>query len=424
MLSGESIGNLVKKQAVTNVVTHPIEARLRIGATALFTPSTFTQILKQIDRSSFSRSVRESGSDKYRKSFKTWDHLVVMLFSQFSGAKSLRDIEVGFNSHNRQHFHIGSRFVSRSTLSDANASRPYEPFKMLAQNLMSSAGRKLKKDAKELLYALDATSVTLKGQGFDTWTKDNKNHNTQGIKLHLALNINENFPASAVISAPNVNDVSVGNALLVGEKSTYVFDKGYCDYNWWWQIHQNGGRFVTRIKKNAAIRLKQENLIPEAYADQILEDVWIELKNKNPRAGKKNYYSDPLRRITVKRGEGASPIVLISNDLESPANEISELYKKRWKVEVFFRWLKQTLKVKRYLGRNENAVKIQIYTALIAYLLVYQFKKLSKALGSLRRSYLFISFNLFAPSKDPSILYKPKLKKQLDSLQMGLNLCL
>jgi IS4 transposase len=225
------------------------------------------------------------------------------------------------------------------------------------------------------MYLLDSTSVTLKGREFDRWTANSKTRHTQGIKLHVLMESLSKAPAWHGFSSPNVNDVELARDVPLQQGALYVFDKGYCDYNWWHRIDCAGARFVTRFKKNAGLRVVQELDIPAEQRDVVLEDRLVEFRSKYPGGGRKNCYNKPLRCVTIARPDKPTPLVLATNDLVASAAEIAQRYKERWAIELFFKWIKQHLKIKSFLGRTENAVRIQILTALISYLLVALYKQ-------------------------------------------------
>jgi IS4 transposase len=339
--------------------------------------------MKGLPRGSFDRLVETHQADKHAKGFDCWDQLVAMVYAQLSGANSLRVLEAGFNSQGTHHYHLGTGPVRRSTLADALARRQTEVFAGTARLLMAQASRRLKREGSELLYALDSTSITLTGPGFDTWTRANRTCHTQGIKLHVLYENDAQIPAQHSITAPNVNDIDEGSRFLIEPGAVYVFDKGYCDYNWWSRIEAQNARFVTRFKRNAALAVESTRPIAALDAEVILVDEIVRFANKHPRGGRKNHYQKPLRRVTVARPDHDSPLVLATNDLDSPARVIAQRYQDRWQVELFFKWIKQHLRIKTFLGRSENAVRIQILTALITYLLLALYRKTENFTGSL-----------------------------------------
>jgi len=345
--------------------------------------SRFQHIMKALPRGTFDRVVQAHQADKHSKGFGCWDQLLAMVYAQLSGAGSLRVLETGFNSQRTQHYHLGTSPIRRSTLSDANSHRKTEVFADVAKLLMSQAQRSLRRESEELLYLLDSTSISLKGPGFDAWTSANSTRNTQGIKLHVLFALNEEIPIQHSFTTPNVNDIDEGKKLTIEPDAVYVFDKGYCDYNWWHKINEQKAQFVTRFKRNASLEVECTRIVPAEDADIVLKDEIVRFANKHPRGGRKNHYKDSLRRITVARPEHDQSLVLATNDLMSPASAIARRYKDRWGIELFFKWIKQHLKIKNFLGRTENAVRIQILTALITYLLLAIYRKTQNFSGSL-----------------------------------------
>lgn len=387
----------------------------------MFSPSRFSQLIKLIGRDSFRQSIRRHDAEKYNKRFGCWEHLIAMLYSQLSGFGSLREVETSFNQQANHHYHLGAKLIRRSTLADANQKRSLLPFVELVQSLMGRVGRRASHDVKELLFLIDATPINLKGRGFDEWTKDNTTRGCQGLKLHMELALHAGSPTFIEMTPPNVNDVTIAPNIPLLESATYVFDKGYCDYNWWWKIHQKGAKFVTRLKRNAGIRVGLARIIPAEDRDIILEDVEICLRNRSPRGGKKNLFCESLRRIIVKRPDKPTPLVLVTNDLNTPPSQIAEHYRKRWQIELFFKWIKQNLRIKRFLGRSENAVKIQILTALITYLLLATYKKLSAPHDTLKTCFLIIKSTLFTRTVRERT-HKRRGKLEIESPQLSLKL--
>ena len=331
----------------------------------MFSLNRIGQVLQALPRAAFDQAVEQHRAQRHCKGFRCWDHLVAMVYGQLSGAGSLRELEVGFNQYSAQHYHLGTRAVRRSTLADANARRTPEVFAQTAQTLMALAGRRTRREAAQLLYLLDSTSIALRGRGHD-WAHASATR-TPGLKLHVLLDSEQARPAHHSITPANVNDLDEARKLCVQSGATYVFDKGYCDYNWWSHLDRCGARFVTRLKRNAAVRvLSSRPVQPDSH---VLGDELIELANKSCRAGHRNDYRRPLRRVVVQR-EAEQPLVLVTNDVQASGEQIARLYKDRWQIELLFKWIKQHLRIKRFLGQSENAIRIQLLTALIAYLLV------------------------------------------------------
>ena len=336
----------------------------------MFRISRFRQLLQGVPRGSFDALVEQHQGDHYAKAFGCYDLLVAQTFGHLNGSRSLRDIETGFNAHCTHHYHLGTRAIRRSTLADACAKRTPAVFEGLAKLLMACAHRHVRRTGAECLRLLDSTSFTLKGRGFDDWAAASRTRNTQGLKLHIVYDPDSAVPMLQEITAANVNDVTQANTIPITRGATYVFDKGYCDYNWWARITAQDAKFVTRLKTNAKINVIEALPIPVEARAVVLADERIELSNKNPGAGRKNLYTAALRRVTVARPDKATPLVLVTNDFERTAAEVAECYKARWQIELFFKWIKQNLRIRTFFGRSENAVRIQILCALIAYLLV------------------------------------------------------
>jgi putative transposase len=361
----------------------------------MFRITTFQEILKGLPRSTFDKVVKKHNADKFSKRFRHWDQLIAMVYAQLSGTTGLRPLQTAFNSHQPHLYHLGTSAIKRSTLADANEKRADTVFSEIATWLMSQVSGQLRQESKGLMFLLDSTSVTLKGREFDQWTSSNQTRNTQGIKLHVLLEAASQAPTWTRFSPANINDVQLAPEIPLREGALYVFDKGYCDYNWWHSIGSAGARFVTRFKYNAGLVVVEELDIPPEARDIVLGDELVKFKSKYPGGKRNSHFDKPLRRVTVVRPDKATPIVLATNDLESSAIEIAQRYKERWAIELFFKWIKQHLKIKSFFGRTENAVRIQILTALISYLLVALFKQRHNLKQSLWDCLCFIRVALF-----------------------------
>lgn len=372
----------------------------------MFRITTFQEIMKGLPRSAFDQIVARHEANKYSKKFRHWDHLIAMVYAQLSGTTGLRPLETAFNGHGLHHYHLGTQALKRSTLADANSTRKDAVFADTVQLLMQLAAGSLRKEnqgIKEMLYLLDSSSVTLKGREFERWTASNKTRMTQGIKLHVLLDRNAQVPLWQTISAANVNDIEKAVEMPLEKDAVYVFDKAYCDYNWWHRIAGAGAFFVTRFKRNAALRLERQLAIPDDAAGIVLEDKLVSFKNKTPGGGRRNHYDQPLRCVTIARPDKKTPLILSTNDLVSSALEIGQRYKQRWDIELFFKWIKQHLKVKSFFGRSENAVRIQLMTALIGYLLVAIYKQKHQLKESLWDCLCLVRATLFQrPDCKPS----------------------
>lgn len=390
----------------------------------MYRNTRFAELLKGLNRGSFAKVVDSHEADKHTKGFRSWDQLIAMLYAQISGCRSLRELEVGFNSQRLHHYHLGSRDIRRSTLAEANSKRNSAVFAELCGELLQKAHRKARRELKDLLYLLDSTPIPLKGLGYDTWTKHNHNYRTQGLKVHMTIAPGLGLPIQADITPANVNDVEMGREIPLESGATYVFDKGYCDYNWWYKIHKQKAFFVTRLKKNAGVECVENLPIDEAVQDIILEDAVIRFKRQPGGKRINHYHETSLRRVTVERPDHDKPLILVTNDMKRSAAEIGDLYRERWGIELFFKWLKQNLKIKQFLGRTENAVKTQIYTALISYLLVHIYHWRSGAKTTLKMCLAELRNGLFQRAELEKELHKrrDKYRKEYQGLQGALAL--
>ena len=358
----------------------------------MFSNSKLQDLIKFFPQELFKKSVQTYDGDRYVKKFNCHSQLIAMIYAQLSGSQSLREIENGFNPHSNIHYHLRANNISKSTLSDANATRNYRIFLEPALHLMEQINRKIRSDVGDIIRLIDSSPISLKGHGFDDWTSGNKTQHTQGLKLHLECDLSTMSPTYFSFTAANVNDISEAKNWGIEQGVTYVFDKAYCDYNWWWNLQQNESFFVTRLKNNAAIKIVGNHPVTD---ENIIADEIILLANKTPRGGKKNEYSSNLRRITITRPDKKTPLVLLTNRFDLSATEIAELYKQRWQIELLFKWLKQNLKIKKFVGKSQNAVKIQIIIALITYMLLMLLKQASNCKSAMSAFLTFVKTSLF-----------------------------
>lgn len=341
-----------------------------------FTSTILSSLLKPVDRRHFKSLAERLDADAYDKSFSSWQHFVTLVFAQISGAGSLRAIEAGFNAQSHQHYQLNCGRLSRSTLSDANKRRPVALFAGVLDRLMGGLARKPRKQLRASLRLIDATPIAL-GKMFD-WPTSTGHH--RGLKLHVLHDLDEGLPCAARITPATVNDVHFGAGIALEEGVTYVFDKAYCDYAWWTRINKAGAFFVTRPKVN--LRWKSEAARPLAQVQgggfTVLADHDVIHKDQgNAKLGM------ALRRITIRRdaAQGGAVFDIISNDLDRSASDIAACYKARWHIELLFKWIKQNLNIKSFIARNENAVRLQIIAAMIAYVLLALARKAANTLA-------------------------------------------
>ena len=378
----------------------------------MFSINRLQELMKPVPRGTVDTLARQCAADKHSKGFRTWDQLVMMVYGHLAGAHSLRTLDAGFNRNASHHYHLGTRAVRRSTLADANGKRSPAVFEAIAERLMAQVGRSIRREGREFLQLLDSTTITLKGRYYG-WTAGTRTRCGEGVKLHLTWDAHTAAPVRQAITATNVNDRDVAVQWPIQEGVTYVFDKGYCDYTWWHRITQKGARFVTRFKINAALDVAKSRRIPKADRATILSDEIVTFQHKHARGGRPATPEQTLRRITVARKDDA-PLVLATNDLKRPAAQIAQLYRARWGIELFFKWMKQHLKIKRFLGHSPNAVRIQILCALIAYLLLALYRTAQGLTDSLWIILAGLSQSLFQRPQTQAAAYRRRCERLAD----------
>lgn len=327
-----------------------------------FRNSIFASLLKPIDRRWFRSIVERHGADAYDKSFKSWDHLVAMTFAQLNGAEGLRELEAAFNANANHHYHWNVGKLARSTLSDANARRPVGVFEDVFTMLSNLVDRQTRHEGAEMVRLIDASPIPLgKVCAWAKW-----NGRIRGMKMHVVYDPNADCPRCVEVTLATVNDVEIGRRVEIEPGATYVFDKGYYHFGWWRKINDTKAFFVTRPKENTRFHATQWRYVRKVIGDgfRIVDDAEVVLASKGD-----SRLPMPLRRIRVRRDNGGL-ITLITNDLERTAIEIAMLYKGRWQIELLFRWIKQHLDIRKFLGHNDNAIRLQILAAMIAYLLL------------------------------------------------------
>lgn len=324
--------------------------------------SVFHGLLKHLPWGAFERLVEKHGADARVRQLSTKSQLVALLYGQLSGASSLREIEAGLESQAVRLYHLGARPARRSTLADANALRPAALFNELFAHLAGKAHSDLQGKVAEAVYLIDASPLPL--NALSRWARFSKD--MSGAKLHMIYDATCGRPTYCAVSTAKVNDITAAKAMPIEPGATYVFDLGYYDYAWWAGLDALGCRIVTRFKSNTPLALAEELPLPEGSS--ILSDRIGFLPARQAKS-RRNPMADAVREVRV-RTETGKILRILSNDLDATAQEIADLYKRRWQIELFFRWIKQTLKITRFLGTSENAIRIQIAVALIAFLLL------------------------------------------------------
>lgn len=350
----------------------------------------FSQILKLVPRIEFERMVRQTGAEHAAKGFSSWSQFVAMLFCQLGRAHSLREIEGGLKSCEGKLAHLGIEAPARSSLSYANAHRPWELFQQVFYGLYETVAASVRAPRKfrfkHKLVSLDSTVIDLCLSMYD-WAKFRR---TKGaVKLHLVLDHDGYLPCFGIITEGSVHDVKVAQQIHFAPGTIVVDDRGYNDYRLFAKWTEAGVFFVTRMKDNAQFEVIEEREPPQNR--RILRDQTIELSG----AGAQEKCPHRLRRIEAVREDTGETLVFLTNHHGLGASTIAAIYKDRWAVELFFKALKQNLKIKTFVGTTANAVKTQIWTALISMLLL-RYLQLSSRFGwSLSNLVALLRMNLF-----------------------------
>jgi transposase len=377
--------------------------------------TVFHSILKLVPWGVMDRLVDQLDSNKHVRRLTTQNQFSALLYGQLAGAESLRAMEAGFESHAPRLYHLGACEVSRSTLADANSKRPYQVFTGLLAELMARCERSLGRKLADAVYLIDSTTLQLNSLSAD-WARFSSR--LCGAKLHVVYNPDSERPSFTELTPGNVNDIVVAKAMPITPGATYVFDLDYYDYGWWADLDAAGCRLVSRLKSNTPLSIVRDDRRPEG-ADILSDRIGhLPMRQANSR---KNPFQDPVREIRVRAKTGTI-LRIVTNDLDASATEIAELYKRRWQIELFFRWIKQTLKIRHFFGTSENAVRIQIAVALIAYLLIRLAHALQQNVKGLLTFTRLITQNLMLRRRIDRML-DPALPILKDHKQYSLDLC-
>lgn len=348
----------------------------------------FHQLLQFVPRDRFQLFVGQHDGDRYAKAFSTWNQLVVLLYAQATGKDSLREIETGLLAQQQSWHHLGIKTAARSTLAEANNRRSYEIFKLLFMELLERS-KEVTPRSREFrfnnpLYALDSTTIMLCLSVFD-WAHYSKQKGA--LKLHTLLDLRSAIPEIVVETTGKGSDVGIGRTMdLSGlqKGSILVMDRGYCDYAWWQRLSREGIFFVTRPHPVSAVMTVLGQHTEPDHRKGILADERIRI-GTYPKAA---LHPDPLRRVTYFDKEKGETYQFLTNNWTLAPATIAKIYRHRWQIELFFKWIKQHLKIKTFLGTSPNAVLTQIWVALIYYLLLAYIKfqtKFAKPLLELTR---------------------------------------
>ena len=362
----------------------------------------FGQFLNLLPRYEFQRIVNKYKGDYRARHFKCWNQLACMIYAQIRQEQSLRDIDIALNAHANKLYHMGMVQCPRSTLADANERRDYRIYEEFAKLLMHRARREyagtdLAVDVDNAVYALDASTIDLTLSLFP-WAKFRK---TKGaIKLHAMIDLRGNIPAFLTITDGKVHDVKAAPQIPIEPEGIYVVDRAYVDFDWLRSIDDISAFFVSRLK--TSIRWTRIVSHPVDKSLGLRSDQEILLFSKRTKAK----YPKRLRRVSFRDEERHRTLVFLSNNFDLPADTVAALYKARWEIELFFKWIKQNLKVKSFFGTSPNAVKTQIWIAMIVYLILAILKQRYGLEKSLSQLLHFLEVNLFEKKRLVDIFFE------------------
>jgi len=327
----------------------------------------FAQLTDFLPRRVFDRIVENHQGNKYVRHFTCWNQMLCMVFGQLTSRDSMRDLMLSLEAHQSKYYHLGlGSTITRRNLGKANEKRSYKIFEEFAYVLIEEARRSCYKNDFEInvdgnVYALDSTTIDLCLSVF--WWAEFRKYKG-GIKLHTLYDVKTSIPSFLHITKASVHDVNILDIIPYETGSFYIVDKGYIDFNRLYRLHLQGSFFVTRAKDNMRFKRMYSNIVDKTTG--VLYDQIGRLETYYSRKD----YPEKLRRIKYYDQNRDRTFIFITNNTDLKAEEIAMLYKKRWEVELFFKWMKQHLQIKSFWGTTMNAVKIQIYCAIIAYCLV------------------------------------------------------
>jgi len=375
----------------------------------------FSQLLKLLPRHEFESLAKQHHSGRSFRTASRWSQFVTMAMAQLSGRSSLRDIVENISAQTHRLYHLGSVKLSRSNLSRINEAKPYSLYEALFEKLLKrcqSVAPQHNFRFKNPLYSLDASTIDLCLSVFP-WADF---RTTKGaIKLHVGLNHRGFFPEFVTITEGKDHDVTVGRTLNFPKGSIVAIDKAYNDYAWYKQLTDKGIFFVTRLKSNAKFKVicRREVLKDKGLScDQTIEFTGAQTSKKCPT---------PLRRIGYRDPISGKRYVFLTNNFKLSAKTIADVYKARWQVELFFKWIKQNLKIKSFIGTSKNAVMTQIWIALCIYLLIAFLKFQSKLKKSMQQILRLLHLNLFEKRDLMALLRgEPHNEKPINIYQLAL----
>ncbi len=376
-----------------------------------------SQFLRLLPRYEFQHIVNKYKGDFHTKHFKCWDHLASMMIAHIRQEDSLRDIDITLNAHASKLYHIGIKQCPKSTLADANELRDYRIYEEFAKTLMHRARREyaqteLAIEIDNSVYALDASTIDLTLSLFP-WAKFRK---TKGaIKMHAMLDLRGNIPAFLYITDGKVHDIKATPQVPIEPEGIYLVDRAYVDFSWLWSIHQTGAFFVTRLKKSINWTRVLSHPVDKSLGLRSDQEILLASKKS------KGLYPNRLRRISFRDETQGRSLVFLTNNFILTAETIAALYKARWEIELFFKWIKQNLKIKTFLGTSPNAVKTQIWIAMVVYLVIAILKERYHLNFAMSKLLHFLEVNLFEQKLLLSIFQiNPRYKRHDEDKQLKL----
>lgn len=350
--------------------------------------TVFAQLLKLVPRHEFETLANQHHTGRRLRKMTRWSQFVAMTLSQLSGRVSLRDVVSNLSAQTAKLYHLGSAVVTRSSLARVNEQQPYSLYEQLAGKLYAQCQRSAPRHGfrfKNKLYSLDASTIDLCLSVFP-WAKF---RTTKGaVKLHVGLNHDGLLPAFMTITDGKIHDITAARSLQLPKGSIVVMDRGYNDYTWYNRLNSQGVFFVTRLRKNACYRVTERRRVIKS--EGLTSDQAIRLTG-----AKASNCPIPLRRIGFKDVETGIQYYFLTNNFDLAASTISKIYKARWQIELFFKWIKQNLKIKSFLGTSRNAVMTQIWIAICVYLLLAYLKFASQIDKSFQQILRLLQLNLF-----------------------------
>jgi hypothetical protein len=375
----------------------------------------FHTMLNFIPRHQFTALEKRHSTGRRSRSFSRWSQFVHLMFMQLTGRSSLRDGIQSMNSRADNLYHLGAKPVSRSTFADANNVRPASFYEALFTKIYQRCrivSPKHKFKFKNKLFSLDASVIDLSLSAFP-WARFRRTKSA--VKIHTLLDHSGYLPAFVAITDGKTHETKVATSLSLPKGSIVVEDKAYNDYQWFADLTQTGIFFITRQKRNAIYRVTERRDVNKKQG--LCSDQTIRLTSI-----KGQECPHPLRRIGYRDPETKKHYVFLTNNFKLSPKTIADIYKDRWQIEIFFRWIKQNLKIKAFIGNSRNAVMTQIYVALIAYLLLYLFKYLSKVSVSLQNLLRVIQLNLFRKCLLKELFKPPPIDTANNNVNKQLNL--